>query len=104
MRSGLRLLAGILILAAAGVAPAPIALPKGLRPTALATAGRDGVVAGLSGQLVVVHDGHPSAPIAAGANPSSVDARDGLIAVANHDTDYVTLIRGSSPTTLHLHS
>jgi hypothetical protein len=63
------------------------------------------VVAGLNGQVIVLRDGvHPSAPIAAGANPSSIDTADGLIAVANHETDYVTLISGSTPRTLHLHS
>jgi len=62
-------------------------------------------MAGLNGQVIVVRDGvHPSAPIAAGANPSSLDASSGLIAVANHETDYVTLISGSTPRTLHLHS
>jgi hypothetical protein len=94
----------LLLLGAAPPPPTRIALPKGFRATALAAAGRDVVVVGLSGQLVVVDDGRASAPIPAGANPSSADARDGLIAVANHETDYVTLIRGTTPTTLHLHS
>jgi hypothetical protein len=68
-------------------------------------AGRDVVVAGLNGQVIVLRDGvHPAAPIAAGANPSSIVAAGGLIAVANHETDYVTLIEGSAPRTVHLHS
>lgn len=72
---------------------------------ALAAAGRDVLVAGLNGQLIVLRDGvHPSAPIAAGANPTALDASAGLIAIANHETDYVTLIQGSTPRTLHLHS
>jgi hypothetical protein len=71
----------------------------------LATSGSDVIVAGLNGQVIVVRDGaHPSSPIAAGANPSSLAATPGLIAVANHETDYVTLIQGSTPRTLHLHS
>lgn len=100
-----RLLA-LLVLLTAGAAPAPtrIALPRGFRPTAVAVAGSNIIVAGLSGQVVVVHDGRLSAAIAAGANPSSIDAALGLIAVANHETDYVTLISGSTPRTLHLHS
>ena len=62
-------------------------------------------MAGLNGQVMVLRDGaHPTAPIAAGANPSSIVAAGGLIAVANHETDYVTLIQGSTPRTLHLHS
>src|ERR1041385_6542094 len=84
--------------------PTRIPLPHGFRPTALAVAGRDIVVAGENGHLIVIRDGRASAPIAAGANPASVDARDGLIAVANHETDYVTLISGTTPRTLHLHS
>ena len=62
-------------------------------------------MAGLNGQLIVIRDGaRPSAPISAGANPSALDAAAGLIVVANHETDYVTLISGTTPRTLHLHS
>ena len=102
-----RLPAAILFLACTGVAPAPIRipLPRGFRPTALAVNGADIIVAGENGQVIIVRDGaHPSPPIAAGANPSSIAAAGRLIAVANHETDYVTVIDGTTPHTLHLHS
>ena len=103
----LRFLAALLILAGTGAAPAPtrVALPRGFRPVALVVNGKDVVVSGLSGQIVILRDGvRLSAPIAAGANPSSLAAAGGLIAAANHETDYVTVISGTMPRTLHLHS
>jgi hypothetical protein len=91
--------------AAAPLPPKRIALPRGFRPTALATMGNDVVVAGLNGQVVIVRDlARVSAPISAGANPVSLGVAGGLIAVANHETDYVTLIQGTAPRTLRLHS
>lgn len=102
------LLLVLLVLLGAAAAPAPprrIALPHGFRPVALAAMGSDVVVAGLNGQVVIVRDlARVSAPIAGGANPTSLAAARGLIAVANHETDYVTLIEGATPRTLHLHS
>ncbi len=106
--------------ACAATAPPRIALPDGLHPTALATADFNGdgnpdvVVAGDSGQaIVLLGDGHgglrPQPPVAGGANPDGMAATPGLVAIANHETDYVTLLRGDgngglSPRTLHVHS
>jgi len=50
-----------------------------------------------------------NAGLRAGANPAGIDATKALIAIANHETDYVTLLSGNgkggfTPRTLHLHS
>ena len=97
-----------------------VPLPHGFRPTAIATADFNGdghpdvAVAGLGAQvMVLLGDGRGGLrampPVAAGASPSSITATTAFIAVANHETDYVTLLAGDgkghfTPRTLHLHS
>lgn len=98
-----------------------IPLPRGFRPTALASADLDAdgkndiAVAGegTSEVIVLFGDGRgafrSSAPVAAGAHPSAMTAARGVIVIANHETDYVTMInvnskRGFETQTLHLHS
>ena len=109
------------LLATCAAAQTSIPLPKGFRPTALAAADFNGdgnadvAVAGLGrGEVIVLlADGrgglHATPPVAAGANPAGIDATKAFIAIANHETDYVTLLSGNgkggfTPRTLHLHS
>jgi hypothetical protein len=109
------------LLATCAAAQTGIPLPKGFRPTALASADFNGdghadvAVAGLGrGEVIVLlGDGRggfrATPPVAAGANPAGIDATKAFIAVANHETDYVTLLTGNgkggfTPRTLHLHS
>ncbi|MEK6373976.1 MAG: VCBS repeat-containing protein [Acidobacteriota bacterium] len=109
------------LLATCAAAQTSIPLPKGFRPTALASADFNGdghadvAVAGLGrGEVIVfLGDGRgglrATPAIAAGANPADIDATKAFIAIANHETDYVTLLSGNgkggfTPRTLHLHS
>lgn len=109
------------LLAACASAQTTIPLPKGFRPTALASADFNGdghadvAVSGLGrGEVIVfLGDGRgalrATPAVAAGANPSGIDATKAFIAIANHETDYVTLLSGNgkggfTPRTLRLHS
>ena len=109
------------LLAACATAQTTIPLPRGFRPAAIASADFNGdgnadvAVAGLgTGQVIVLFgDGRgglrAGAAIPGGASPSGIDATKNIIAIANHETDYVTLLAGDgkgrfTPRTLHLHS
>lgn len=93
-----------------------IPLPHGFRPAAIASADFNGdhnadlAVAGASEVIIFFGDGRGGFRVAArrpaGANPSSISATNAFIAIANHETDYVTLIDTATftPHTLHLHS
>ena len=98
-----------------------IPIPAGFQITALATADFNGdgradfAVAGQgTSQLIVfLADGRggftASKPMPAGSNPSSITATKDMIAIANHETDYVTLLTNDgkgrlTAHTLHLHS
>jgi hypothetical protein len=88
--------------------PLRVALPKDFGAVSVAAADLDGdgrvdlAVTGRTGVCVLLGDGRggfrPCAPVVAGANPTAIvvadlngDGREDLV-VANHETDYVTLL------------
>ncbi|HKB79669.1 MAG TPA: VCBS repeat-containing protein [Thermoanaerobaculia bacterium] len=77
-----------------------IVLPNGFHPQAIAASGNEIAVCGRRGDLAIVHGGTLIFPHAwCGANPTHMIAADvngdGMpdFVVANHDTDYITLLQ-----------
>jgi hypothetical protein len=100
---------------------ANITLPRGFQATALASADFNGdgradfAVASQATSQVIIYFADAkggftaSAPLPAGTNPSSMSATSSMIVIANHETDYVTMLANDgkghfTPRTLHLHS
>src|SRR5579872_1462326 len=84
-----------------------VPLPKGFRPAAIATAPFGVALCGQSGQLLIVNG--PPQTASCGANPSQMIANGNDLVVANHDTDYITVLHNDgrqrfTSQTLHVHS